>query len=46
MQVVRGSLTVNGRRLAVGDGLGVVAPDILAIAASAHCEFLLFDLAA
>ncbi|MXZ79975.1 MAG: pirin family protein [Gammaproteobacteria bacterium] len=45
IQVVRGALSVNGERLAAGDGLGIVEADNLAILASAPSEFLLFDFA-
>ncbi|WP_029059145.1 pirin family protein [Stappia stellulata] len=46
LQLVRGTLRVNGQSLAAGDGLGIDAPDTLAIAAREDAEFLLFDLAA
>jgi redox-sensitive bicupin YhaK (pirin superfamily) len=46
IQLVRGTLTVNGQILNAGDGLGLDTPGPLTIAAQEDAEFLLFDLAA
>lgn len=45
VQVVLGALSVNGKHLVVGDGLGVVEADTLTVLADTPSEFLLFDLA-
>ncbi|MBI4594609.1 MAG: pirin family protein, partial [Candidatus Rokubacteria bacterium] len=45
VQVARGAVEVNGRRLGPGDGAGVSAEPALAIAGAAPAEILLFDLA-
>ena len=45
IQVVRGSLTVNGSTLAGGDGAAISDEPSLAIAAAEESEFLLFELA-
>lgn len=44
IQVARGELEVNGRKLAEGDGLAVQDEKQLHIKATAETEFLLFDL--
>ena len=44
VQVARGSLTVNGERLAEGDGLAVMADGLLTFADGRDAEVLLFDL--
>lgn len=46
VQVIHGSLTVNGQSLMPGDGLSVLQESMLEIAAKADSEFLLFDLPA
>jgi redox-sensitive bicupin YhaK (pirin superfamily) len=43
--VVRGDLTLNGEKLAAGDGAAVSDEEQLEIAAENEAEFLLFDLA-
>lgn len=45
LQVARGSVEVNGQKLAQGDGLAVSDETRLAISASEAAEVLLFDLA-
>ena len=45
LQVMRGSLTLNGHALAAGDGVAVESESALALHASAEAEALLFDLA-
>lgn len=45
VQVARGAVEVNGRRLGPGDGAGVSAEPALAIGGAAPAEILLFDLA-
>ena len=44
LQVVAGELTVNGQRLAGGDGAKISDETALAIAAVTDAEMLLFDL--
>ncbi|SDU30502.1 pirin family protein [Stappia sp. ES.058] len=46
LQLVRGTVSVNGQTLAAGDGLGIETLGPLAIEAQENAEFLLFDLAA
>jgi redox-sensitive bicupin YhaK (pirin superfamily) len=46
IQVARGAVAAAGRRLSVGDGLGVTAAGSLEIAAAGDAEILLFDLPA
>lgn len=46
IQVVKGKLSVNDQQLDAGDGLGLLVPGALALAAKEDTEFLLFDLAA
>ena len=41
---MRGTLTVNGQPLTVGDGAAVENEAALALCASSHAEALLFDL--
>lgn len=45
LQVVRGTVTLNGEALEAGDGVSVTAPGQLAIAGTSDAEVLLFDLA-
>lgn len=45
VQMVAGSLTLNGRGLAAGDGAAIEGETRLAFAATGDAEFLLFDLA-
>ena len=45
VQVVRGSLTLNGESLAEGDGAAVSDEADLQLQASAEAEVLVFDLA-
>ncbi|MDH4110191.1 MAG: pirin family protein [Gammaproteobacteria bacterium] len=45
IQVVSGSVEVDGTRLDAGDGAAIEDLDRLGFAASGECEFLLFDLA-
>ena len=45
LQVMRGSLTLNGHALTAGDGAAVESESALALHASAEAEALLFDLA-
>lgn len=45
VQLIGGSLTVNGVTLAPGDGLAVSEEELLRISAAQEAEFLLFDLA-
>jgi redox-sensitive bicupin YhaK (pirin superfamily) len=45
LQVVRGSLDVNGQKLNAGDGAAISAEDSLRITAADESEVLLFDLA-
>ena len=45
IQVVKGSLVVNGIDLAKGDGCSIDEERLLTLAATDACEFLLFDLA-
>ncbi len=45
LQVMRGSLTLNGHALAAGDGAAVESESALALHASTDAEALLFDLA-
>jgi len=45
IQVARGSVEVNGQKLAAGDGLAVSAEPQLTFANARHAEFLVFDLA-
>jgi redox-sensitive bicupin YhaK (pirin superfamily) len=45
VQVVRGDLTLNGEKLAAGDGAAVSDEEWLEMAAESEAEFLLFDLA-
>jgi len=45
IQVVRGSLNVNGTQLAGGDGAAIAGTSRLSLAAAAETEFLLFDMA-
>ena len=44
LQLMRGTLTVNGQPLTVGDGAAVENEAALALCASSHAEALLFDL--
>lgn len=46
IQVVKGKLSVNDQQLDAGDGIGLLVPGALALAAQEDAEFLLFDLAA
>ncbi|MCA1242271.1 pirin family protein [Stappia stellulata] len=46
IQLVRGTVSVNGRTLKAGDGLGLDTPGALSITAQEDAELLLFDLAA
>jgi len=46
LQVVKGAISANGQSLTAGDGLGILEPGMLTIAAREAAEFLLFDLAA
>jgi redox-sensitive bicupin YhaK (pirin superfamily) len=46
VQVARGPLSVNGTKLAEGDGLAVTEPGLLTLADGQGAEVLLFDLAA
>ncbi|CTQ52550.1 Quercetin 2,3-dioxygenase [Roseibium album] len=46
LQVVKGSLRVNGDILVAGDGLGVLDPGMVQLTSLDETEFLLFDLAA
>lgn len=45
VQVVAGSLVVNGKALEAGDGAAIEDVDTVIVTASAAAEFLLFDLA-
>ncbi|HSE24203.1 MAG TPA: pirin family protein [Pyrinomonadaceae bacterium] len=45
LQVARGSLTINGDRIAQGDGVVIVGERLLSITAHEPSEVLLFDLA-
>lgn len=45
VQVVGGSITLNGEELSAGDGASLVATTVVEIAASSDAELLLFDLA-
>jgi redox-sensitive bicupin YhaK (pirin superfamily) len=45
VQVARGSLTLNGERLAEGDGVAVKTPGTLRLEGAADAEALLFDMA-
>jgi redox-sensitive bicupin YhaK (pirin superfamily) len=45
LQVLRGSITLNGERLATSDGAAVSEEPSLAVAATENAEVLLFDLA-
>jgi redox-sensitive bicupin YhaK (pirin superfamily) len=45
LQVLRGTVELNGRRLAEGDGAGVSEEPVLSIRADGPSEVLLFDLA-
>ncbi|CAA7625752.1 putative Quercetin 2,3-dioxygenase [Candidatus Terasakiella magnetica] len=45
IQVVDGSLSVNGQILSTGDGAAIEAVETLTITAQSETEFLLFDLA-
>lgn len=45
LQVARGTLTAGGETLYTGDGLGIVTPGLLELAATDDAEVLLFDLA-
>ena len=45
IQLAKGELMVNGKKLKAGDGLAVASESKLEIEASAASEFLLFDLA-
>lgn len=44
IQVAHGTLSVNGLRLAAGDGAAIFREEGLALSAKEECEFLLFDL--
>ncbi|MBL6431814.1 MAG: pirin family protein [Alphaproteobacteria bacterium] len=46
IQLVRGTVSVNGRTLEAGDGLGLDTAGALSITAQEDAELLLFDLAA
>jgi redox-sensitive bicupin YhaK (pirin superfamily) len=46
LQVVKGSLRVNGEILVAGDGFGVLEPGVIQLTSLDEAEFLLFDLAA
>ena len=46
VQVIKGSLTVNGTQLTKGDGLAIEGGGTLTFAQGDEAEFLLFDLAA
>ena len=46
VQVIKGSLTVNGTQLTKGDGLAIEGGGTLTFAQGGDAEFLLFDLAA
>jgi quercetin 2,3-dioxygenase len=46
LQVVKGSLRVNGEILVAGDGLGILEPGGVQLTSLDATEFLLFDLAA
>jgi len=45
LQVVRGDLEVDGTAVTAGDGLALVSPGTMAIAAASDAELLLFDMA-
>ena len=45
LQVLRGSVTLNGQALETGDGAAISAETLLTIAATANAEVMLFDLA-
>lgn len=45
VQMARGSLSVNGQRLSVGDGLAINSAGSLAFSDGEGAEFILFDLA-
>lgn len=45
VQVIKGSLTINGQTLSAGDGAGISDETGLSIIATQESEFLLFDLA-
>ena len=45
MQVVRGSLEVNGRRLDAGDAAALTGENALALSSGEQAEVLVFDLA-
>ena len=45
LQVMRGTLTLNGQTLAAGDGAAVENESALTFRATAEAEALLFDLA-
>jgi len=45
VQVVRGSIDVNGRRLATGDALGLEKETQLSLGQGEAAEVLVFDLA-
>ena len=45
LQVIKGSITLNGKHLEAGDAASVEQDDLLSLTASADSEALLFDLA-
>ena len=46
VQVVRGSVTVNGEQLYPGDGAGLISEDAVTVTGKSEAEVLVFDLAA
>ena len=44
VQVARGALTLNGQKLAAGDGAAVEQETVLRLAGNGGSELLLFDL--
>ena len=44
MQVARGALTLNGQKLAAGDGAAVEKESVLRFTSNGGSELLLFDL--
>ncbi|GAB4534060.1 MAG: pirin family protein [Roseibium sp.] len=46
IQLIGGTLSVDGQELASGDGLGLLDPGTISLTARETAEFLLFDLAA
>lgn len=45
VQVAKGSVSLNGKPLAAGDGAAIEREEVIAIEANQHSEVLLFDLA-